>query len=216
MIYLVDYENTGAKGLEGYSFLNKEDKIILFHNKTNIINKNFLKELLNICEIETIELVKAGKNGLDFYIGVYVGELVANKCPERIFIVSKDAGYLAVTHYCQEYHHREIFRINSILESLVYREKHFASNNLSKTSKAKLTEISELKESFRKEDCNKELCKAAKIVTKNLELVDIYEEAISPFGLYNGLVHKYGKKEGTRIYHALKESGFKKYMTKED
>ena len=50
-----------------------------------------------------IKLQQKRKNGIDFYIAIKVGEIMKEHPEDKILIVSKDQGYLAIYDYCQAY-----------------------------------------------------------------------------------------------------------------
>lgn len=212
MLYLIDYENTNKLGLSGYNLLTENDKVILFYGGTETIPKKIINHMLSTCEVDTIELVQKGKNGLDFYIGIFTGNYLGKNSDEQIAIISKDKGFLAVADACKKYFNSTVILASDICNAVELSNTHFDNSAIYGTND--YIKISSIK-NHQKNLLNNSLCTAAKIENKNLELVDIYQGSESSFGLYNSLLHKYGKTEGHRIYHQLKEAGFKKSL-KED
>lgn len=94
-IYLIDYENTGVKGLYGIERLKEDDLVIVFYGpKTGAVPfDEHVKISTASSHVEYIKTTKTAKNYLDFQLTTYLGYLVA-QTPVRTFrIVSKDSGY---------------------------------------------------------------------------------------------------------------------------
>ena len=103
MYFLVDLENVEQAGLTGTNLLKDDDKVIIFHNSTQKgINSKFAEDIIEKATLETIKLVRKGKNNLDFYIATTVGEISKANPKADIAIISKDKGYIAVHDFCKE------------------------------------------------------------------------------------------------------------------
>ena len=100
-IYLIDYENTGVKGLAGIEKLNEEDQIILFYGpKTGSIPfDEHVKISQTASHVEYIKTTKTAKNYLDFQLVTYLGYLIARSSIREYHIVSKDSGYDSVIDF---------------------------------------------------------------------------------------------------------------------
>ena len=207
MLYLIDYENTSRFGLSGYNLLKNDDKVILFYGGSETIPKDIINHMISVCEVDTVELIKKGKNGLDFYIGIFTGNYLGKNPNEKIAIISKDKGFLAVSDACKKYFNNTVILASDICNANALSKDNF-NNSLIYNGNDSI-KVSSIK-NHQKNLLNNKLCTVAKIENKNLELVDIYQESKTPFCFYSNLVHKYGKAEGLRIYHQLKEAGFKK------
>lgn len=100
-IYLIDYENTGVKGLAGIEKLNEEDQIILFYGpKTGSIPfDEHVKISQAASHVEYIKTTKTAKNYLDFQLVTYLGYLIARSSIREYHVVSKDSGYDSVIDF---------------------------------------------------------------------------------------------------------------------
>lgn len=95
-VFLLDYENTGVRGLYGISELGLGDKVVVFCSNENI--KHALYDLLRIYEERRVEirvhlLKKRAVNALDFMITTYLGFEVSMEEQKEIFVISADKGY---------------------------------------------------------------------------------------------------------------------------
>lgn len=100
-IYLIDYENTGVKGLAGIERLKEEDQIILFYGpKTGSIPfDEHVRISQSASHVEYIKTTKTAKNYLDFQLTTYLGFLIAQTPVKEYHIVSKDSGYDSVIDF---------------------------------------------------------------------------------------------------------------------
>ena len=104
MYFLIDYENVNEEGFVGVEYLSKKDSICIFYsNDANTIENGTWNTLCDIgCDIDICKLVKARKNGLDFYIACRVGEIISADPSCSVAIISKDKGFLAVVDYWKQ------------------------------------------------------------------------------------------------------------------
>ena len=100
-IYLIDYENTGVKGLAGIEKLKEEDQIILFYGpKTGAIPfDEHVKISQSASHVEYIKTTKTAKNYLDFQLTTYLGYLIASTPVKEYHVISKDSGYDSVIDF---------------------------------------------------------------------------------------------------------------------
>jgi hypothetical protein len=100
--YLIDYENT--KKLNGCNNLSEMDTIVFFYSQNaNSLTFDLHIELGQIVAKKEYFLVNCGgKNALDFQMSSYVGFLLATYPNEKIFIISKDKGYLYLLSFWNE------------------------------------------------------------------------------------------------------------------
>ena len=219
MYFLIDYENTTRDGLNGANLLRKGDILIFFHNKTQTkiaLKDDCLEHIINNCEINHYILKKQGKNGLDFYIATKVGELmnfIKDDPTINIAIISRDKGYEAIRDYCRLAYGKDIIIASDICNAYNYLEKENASMceyNLD-TKQFSFNQIISKRQNkeilLNKIEENEVLCDIVKIEVneEDLELVEIHKNKDFPMKEYPMLLHKYGKKEGHRIYGLLKE-----------
>ena len=99
--YLIDYENTGVKGLVGIEQLKEDDLIIIFYGpKTGAVP---FDEHVKICQaasqVKYIKTTKTAKNYLDFQLTTYLGYLVGQTDVKEYYVISKDSGYDSVIDF---------------------------------------------------------------------------------------------------------------------
>lgn len=102
---LIDYENVENIGLIGTEYLCSSDSVTLFYSdaKPKIQRRHLYDLESRTKQFEAVKLVSVGKNGLDFYIAVRAGQILATNPFAKILIVSEDNGYRAVQEYCERY-----------------------------------------------------------------------------------------------------------------
>lgn len=100
-IYLIDYENTGVKGLYGIEKLHEDDLIVVFYGpKTGAVPfDDHVRISSSVSHVEYIKTSKTAKNYLDFQLTTYLGYLVAHTGIKEYYIVSKDSGYDSVVDF---------------------------------------------------------------------------------------------------------------------
>ena len=102
--YFIDYENTHS--LNGINELTKEDSVIIFYSdNANSLSFDIHQEILKCEAYIEYKLVKVGTpNALDFQLSTYLGYLIKEKeiSSEPIFIISKDKGFSAVSHFWEK------------------------------------------------------------------------------------------------------------------
>ncbi len=100
-IYLIDYENTGVKGLYGIERLHEDDLIVIFYGpKTGAVPfDDHVKISSAVSHVEYIKTTKTAKNYLDFQLTTYLGYLVASTGVKEYYVVSKDSGYDSVIDF---------------------------------------------------------------------------------------------------------------------
>ena len=103
-LYLVDYENTGVRGIAGIEGLRSTDRlIILYGPKTGSVPfEDMVKMTSSPAAVEFIRTTKTAKNYLDFQLTTYLGYLVAKKAAEKYYIISRDSGFDSVLDFWQE------------------------------------------------------------------------------------------------------------------
>ena len=105
MQILIDYENVGTPGLNGTQYLCKSDRVTLFYSRScTHIKKKHIEDIEQRTEcFEAVKLISTGKNGLDFYIAVRVGQIIERNNDRKILIVTGDSGYQAIRDFCLNY-----------------------------------------------------------------------------------------------------------------
>lgn len=103
-IIFVDYENVQRTGLEGLSYLNKNDEIkIFFSRNSNIIRIDFLSEAQKAnVSMDYILVDKTGKNALDFVLIYYLGREIERRKETKEYInyiiISKDLDFQSIIY----------------------------------------------------------------------------------------------------------------------
>ncbi len=100
-IYLIDYENTGVKGLYGIEKLHEDDLIVVFYGpKTGAVPfDDHVRISSAVSHVEYIKTSKTAKNYLDFQLTTYLGYLIAHTGIKEYCVVSKDGGYDSVIDF---------------------------------------------------------------------------------------------------------------------
>ncbi len=122
MIILVDFENTHASGLEGYTYLNESDTLVMYYSDENsAVTKGVVDDLRkNGVHVRLVKLLKQHSNALDMYIASTTGMFLDSG--EKICIVSKDHGYAAVRDFWHSLRGAEILLGETIKECLLSSE----------------------------------------------------------------------------------------------
>ena len=142
-IFLIDMENVGTMGLEGFPILKKGDELHMFIGKcTDKIRTDFLVTMQKKqIKVTYYDVIANGKNALDFQITSLLGALVSVKKKSVFYIISKDKGYDSSVAFLKEYYKNRdlsIQRVDNIAES-------------DKTASAKIFEPPMIKELSSKE-----------------------------------------------------------------
>ena len=100
-VYLIDYENVNASGLEGIKKLNDDDKVKIFYSDRikSIPFARSVEMIQSKAEIEFIETRKVAKNYLDFQLSTYLGYLIGRGENGCVFVISKDTGFDSVVDF---------------------------------------------------------------------------------------------------------------------
>lgn len=100
-IFLVDYENVNAAGLQGIDQLIHEDQVLLFYTEKAATLPISLHKKINASKAKTdyFEVGSGAKNSLDFQLASYIGFLIAKDPNEEYYIVSRDTGFRAVKDF---------------------------------------------------------------------------------------------------------------------
>ena len=122
VIILVDFENTHASGLEGYTYLNENDTLVMYYSDENsAVTRGVVEDLrTNGVHVRLVKLLKQHSNALDMYIASTTGMYLDSG--EKICIVSKDHGYAAVRDFWHSLRGAEILLGETIKECFLHSE----------------------------------------------------------------------------------------------
>lgn len=212
MHFLIDYENVHNAGLRGAEYLNEEDQIILFYSQNSMtMERGYMHILAQCgCTFDIIKLISAGKNYLDFYIAVKIGELIAAGCQNPIGIISKDNGYKAVQEYCGRYtgFHTKLVLKPTIAEAiltakegtertqLLQREKeHISIEAEYAVYKERMKLWEELQQIFSDTEYEKDMEQTFSIIQNTANKKDVYLSMLKAFG----------RRHGVEVYNMTRE-----------
>lgn len=99
--FMIDYENTRNKGLQGAEYLQADDAVTIFYSQACMkIEWERLRQIKESgCNFRICKLQRTRKNGLDFYIASRIGEIYGQNYTGMVEIVSNDVGFQAVRDY---------------------------------------------------------------------------------------------------------------------
>ncbi len=120
MIILVDFENTHVNGMEGYTYLNETDTVVVYYSDENsAITRGMVEDLKSRdVNVRMVKLLKQHANALDMYIASTTGMFLDTG--EKICIVSKDKGYAAVRDFWHSLRGAEILLGETIEECFLH------------------------------------------------------------------------------------------------
>lgn len=212
MKILVDYENVGSKGLVGTNWLCKDDDIALFYSDSMVgIEQQYLYDMeQKTGRFEAIKLKNVGKNGLDFYIAVKVGQMVEKEPDAKILLVTKDAGYLAISQYCEAYTDltNPIMISDSIESGIAMLDGDTPRHNEITENRKRVsidTAYAAYEERRRIADMIAERFAGTRYAAYTDEILRLLEDTDTPRERYLGALVAFGRNDGTDIYRILKE-----------
>ena len=215
--FLIDYENVWMKnGLQGVEYLTEDDILCLFYSrccdKIQAETMNIIKD--SKCEIQSFELVKTGKNALDFYIASECG-IISNQGETQIVIISNDKGFQAVVDFFKsqkENLNTEVV-VASNIENGIIALHGLEDNNRREEIRKRVKKLS-LSNELTKYKVEKEyqekviaIFKGTKyefIIDKILDVINDNKLA-SKKELYTSSLHNFGRHDGIEIYRLMKE-----------
>ena len=101
---LIDYENVGNYGLQRAEYLCVNDEVVIFYSaRCHFLRKRHFNTLsTKPARFQGVKLKNEGRNAMDFYIALHVGQMIANGSG-KVLIVSGDKDFGAVRDYCEGY-----------------------------------------------------------------------------------------------------------------
>ena len=209
--YLVDYENVGARGLNGLKYVGSDSHIRIFiSGAANMANEEVRKDILasNAC-IDTFHCKVSGRNALDFEVAAYVGAVLENAETERVSIISNDGGYKALADYASRAGKNAIvYRASTILEAYVADKEGLTEPPYQSKNSISFGKI--MKEVRKRQIFEKEICEQLhnyddETAEKALELISDG----TPREQYLGLLKLLGREKGTKLYRYVKTKSLK-------
>ena len=102
--YLIDYENVHVSGMNGFSGLTADDKVVIFYSdNSDSLTFELHQQLMSAsCKVEYHKAETGTKNALDFQLSSYLGYVVKENesIPDnKFFIVTKDNGFSVLCTY---------------------------------------------------------------------------------------------------------------------
>lgn len=99
--FMIDFENTRSRGLQGAEYLLPDDHVTIFYSQTCMkAEKGKLQQIIDAgSNLDICCLQRPGKNALDFYIASKIGELFGSGYEGMVAVVSNDKGYGAIRDY---------------------------------------------------------------------------------------------------------------------
>lgn len=120
VIILVDFENTHVNGMNGYTYLNETDTVVVYYSDENsAVTRGMVEDLKSRdVNVRMVKLLKQHANALDMYIASTTGMFLDTG--EKICIVSKDKGYAAVRDFWHSLRGAEILLGETIEECFLH------------------------------------------------------------------------------------------------
>lgn len=143
MKYLIDYENVHFAGLEGATFLSKEDEVEIFYNENSNISKGMVKALKEKCKsVNAHKLIESRPNALDFYIASRIGEMVGDKESGMFCIITKDENMAgSIKDYWNNGKKAKVTSAVSVIAHLKEEEKRLVGSMNNKNNKVKVSTV---------------------------------------------------------------------------
>lgn len=100
-IFLIDYENVSAAGLDGLETRCADDTIYIFYteNADRLTFEAHRRLIECTAQIRYIKVDSGSKNALDFQLSTYLGYLIHEMPSKQYYIISKDSGFDSVLSF---------------------------------------------------------------------------------------------------------------------
>ncbi len=217
-IYLIDYENVNASGLEGIKKLNDDDKVKIFYSDRikSIPFARSVEMIQSKAEIEFIETRKVAKNYLDFQLSTYLGYLIGRGENGCVFVISKDTGFDSVVDFWKA-RNIKICRQENILGNKknpsVAKKTNTSDKQPAKAHELKKQDIVKKSSQQKKEYLSEVYRKKVRAAVKGDKLAPsgytvIYRaivECKEKLELNNILVKSFGSSKGGEVYGHIKD-----------
>ena len=210
--FMIDFENTRSRGLQGAEYLQPDDLVTIFYSQVcmKIERKRFCQLKESGCSFRICKLQKSGKNALDFYIASHIGEIYGQGYTGMAAIVSNDAGFRAIKEYwksCVSIPRNVILRPD--IEQCI-----FSSGENSFRQRQICLEKQEihLEEEYKKYEEQQRIRKGLEECFAHTDYERLIEQIMSMIEspkslkfLYLDSVKQFGKRDGLNIYHKVKQ-----------
>ena len=210
--FMIDFENTRSRGLQGAEYLQADDSVTIFYSQVcmKIEQKRFCQLKESGCGFRICKLQKSGKNALDFYIASRIGEMYGQGYTGMTAIVSNDAGFRAVKEYWKSSAavSRDII-LRPNIEQCIFSsgENSFRQRRIS----AEMQEI-HLEEEYEKYAEQQRIRKGLEYSFANTDYENMIGQIMNMIEspkplkiLYLDSVKQFGKRDGLHIYHMVKQ-----------
>lgn len=209
--FLIDYENVKNAGMQGTEYLLPDDHVIVFYSKAapNMEARHLTAIKKSGCGFSVCKLLKARKNGLDFYIATKVGEIVGAGYQGNISIVSRDEGFQAVRDYwtTRAVPPRRVFVSENISRSIINANEPTQRTQLVQ-QELKMMDIgnffSAYEESLKLKKMLEEAFADTEFSARTGEIEEILKNGKTPKVIYLDTLHRFGRKDGLAVYKKLK------------
>lgn len=100
-IFLIDYENVSASGLDGLEALDAQDVVYIFYteNADRLTFDAHRRLIESAAQVRYYKVESGTKNALDFQLVTYLGYLIHEDRSALYYIVSKDNGFDSVLNF---------------------------------------------------------------------------------------------------------------------
>ena len=100
-VFLIDYENVSASGLDGLETRTQDDIVYIFYteNADRLTFSAHQRLLACSAQVRYFKADTGTKNALDFQLVTYLGYLIHSDRESRYYIISKDNGFDSVLSF---------------------------------------------------------------------------------------------------------------------
>lgn len=176
-VFLIDYENVSASGLDGLESLTENDLIYIFYteNADRLTFSAHRRLIETAAQIRYYKVEHGTKNALDFQLATYLGYLIHESGKIPYYIISKDNGFDSVINFWSKQN------------IAVRRLPNLAVETVTQEQEELLQKLNELLE---EQDVQTVIAMIQKYKTKQ--------------GLNNALMKQFDNKKTSEIYRVIK------------
>lgn len=176
-VFLIDYENVSASGLDGLESLTAADTVYIFYteNADRLTFSAHRRLLETAAQIRYYKVESGTKNALDFQLVTYLGYLIRESAEAAYYIISKDSGFDSVINFWSK-QSIAVRRLPNLAVEAVTQEQEEL--------------LAKLKELLEEDDVQTVIAMIQKYKTKQ--------------GLNNALMKQFDNKKTSEIYRVIK------------